>query len=168
MYSALGEPCAATTLTERQSDPRCTQQPAAGLSEGLTDPQTSGEPSGYRPTAHSVGLPAGWVGATCHCWPLAEVHTAGPRTAPARVAPTPRYEPSLFAMSRLICWVPLPSSPVTFIRCHCVPSAVWNTTVSPFLSAFWSTAVARKPPPLVAGTTAVSSVRPSACRSDGR
>src|SRR5437763_59935 len=155
MYSALGEPWAATTLIARQSDPRCTQHPAAGLSDGLTEPQTSGEPSGCRAAASSVRVPGGWVGASCHCWPLVEVHTAGPRTAPARVSPMARYEPSALATSRLTRWVPLPSSPVTFIRCHCVPSAEWNTRVSPLRSALVSMAVARKPPPLAAGTTAV-------------
>ena len=163
MYSALGEPCAAATLTAFQSLPRCTQQPAAGLSAELTEPQTSIEPSACRAIANRSGEPGGWSGDSCHCCPSGEVQTAGPSTAPFRSAPTATYPSGPNAIFLTSCG-PLPSRPVAFTRCHWVPSPEWNSATSPALSVFVSMPAARNPPPL-AGTTAVSPVSLSDCRS---
>src|SRR5256714_3209963 len=160
MNSAAGAPVTARAC---QSDPRCSQHPATGASPDPADPQDSTDPSGRRSTAHRVGEPAGRVGAGCQCSPSAEVHSAGPRRAPLSADPTARYPPGT-ATIRCTVWVPGPSSPSPFVRCHCAPSADRNSATSPSLSALRSTPAARNPPPDRA-TTAVSSTRPSTLRS---
>src|SRR5436305_74311 len=160
MNRAAGAP---GTESACQSVPRCSQHPATGASPEPADPQDSTDPSGCFSTAHSVGEPDGRVGAGCQCRPSPEVHRAGPRRAPLSAAPTARYPPGTAAI-RCTVWVPGPSSPSPFTRCHCAPSADRNSATSPSLSALRSTPAARNPPPPRA-TTAVSSTRPSTLRS---